>query len=80
MAMRIRTSVIAPSVPPSMIDRLSTAQAASALGVTPERVLQFIRAGRLPAVKIAGVWLLEPGAVARFQPRPIGYPRGRPRK
>lgn len=63
-----------------MTPLLSTAQVAGRLGVTPERILQLIRAGRLPAIKIAGVWLLDPGAVARFQPRPTGYPKGRPRK
>ena len=37
----------------------STGKAASALGVTPRRVLALIQSGRLPAIKIGRDWVIK---------------------
>ena len=38
---------------------IGTKQAATALGVSPRRVLALIEAGRLPAKKIGRDWIIE---------------------
>jgi len=59
---------------------LTTAEAAELLNVSPSRVLQHIKAGRLLAMKIGRDWILTPQAVAAFEPHPNGRRGGRPRK
>lgn len=52
-------------------DILSVEEAAVALGITPGRVRVLIRAGRLPASKFAGRWMVQRadlGAVAERRP------------
>ncbi len=64
-----------------MNEPLTVAQAATALGITPGRVIQHIAEGRLPGRKFGErVWMLDPSDVAAFQARPTGYPKGRKRK
>lgn len=62
------------------MDLLTTTQAATRLGISRQRVRQLIALGQLPAHRFGRDWLLEPQAVAQFQPRPVGYPKGRARK
>lgn len=56
---------------------LTTSQAARALGVSTIRVRQFIRTGRLPAVKAGRDWLIDTDALDTFAhtTRPTGRPR-----
>lgn len=61
---------------------ISVAEAAAILRVTPGRVRQLIAGGRLEATRVGPVLVLQRQLVERFamQPRPVGYPRGRPRR
>jgi len=54
----------------SMIDPISTAEAARILGVSPSRVRQFIAEGRLSATKIGRDQLLEKEEVIGFSSVP----------
>ena len=57
---------------------LTVTQAAARLGITPGRVCQFIRAGRLKATKLgARVWMIDVEDLREFEaiPRKDG-PRG----
>lgn len=59
---------------------IDTAQAAKELNVTPRRVLQFIKAGRLIATYHAvpncpGYWTMTPAALDAVRNRPNGRPR-----
>jgi len=56
---------------------LTTTAAAKALGLTPGRVRQMIRAGQLPAVKAGRDWLIEKTNLKLVETR---RRRGRPRK
>jgi excisionase family DNA binding protein len=51
-------------------------EAAKQLGLTPERVLQFCRAGRLQARKMGRDWVILSASVRMFakSPRPEGRP------
>lgn len=51
-------------------------QAAAALGLHRNRVLQFVYSGRLQAKKIGRDYLIEDDELARFQN--INRPQGRP--
>ena len=51
---------------------LSAADAAVRLGVTQRNVVYHIRAGRLPAQQIGGVWILREDAVTRYLARRTG--------
>lgn len=61
---------------------LTIAEAAARLGLSPSRIRQFIADGRLPAHRYGQrVVLIDEAALAPLQqPRPWGYPKGRPRK
>ena len=54
---------------------LTIRETASLLGVSRERVQQFVRAGRLRPTKWGNQWQFDPGEVARFAalPRITGY-------
>lgn len=58
---------------------LTTAQAGARLKVNASRVRQLILAGHLPATKHGRDWLIDPAAVAAYQPPPRGWPQGKPR-
>lgn len=60
----------------------TTAEAAAQLGVTENRIRQFVRAGRMVSRKVGAMWLIPVREVERFKtiPRKDGYPKGRPRK
>jgi len=50
---------------PPMPDLLSVTQAADALGVTRQAVLQRIASGSLPAARVGEVWAIPASVVAR---------------
>lgn len=54
---------------------LTTTQAAARLGVTPARVRQLIRAGRLTAKRHGTDWVIDERALARVAVRKVGRPR-----
>ena len=54
------------------MDPLTTQQASEILGVTPQRVLALIKAGRLPAIKFGRDWLIAMKALEAFEKRPQG--------
>ena len=50
----------------SVVDGLTTTQVARRLGVSPQRVIQLVRAGHLPHVMTAHGRLYDPAAVERL--------------
>lgn len=54
---------------------LTTAEAAKKLGVTPRRVLQLIRTGRLPAQRFGPTYMIDPKDLALVKNRKPGRPR-----
>ena len=54
------------------MDHLTTQQAGKLLGVTSQRVLALIRAGRLPAIKAGRDWLIARQDLEKFEKRPQG--------
>lgn len=57
---------------------LSTTEAAAILNLTEERVLQFVRAGRIEGKQLKREWALSRASVMAFKrkPRKDGRPRG----
>jgi excisionase family DNA binding protein len=53
---------------------ISTAEAADALGITRQRVLQLIAAGRLKAKKFASVYMIRRIDLSAVEDRPHGRP------
>lgn len=58
----------------NQIDVLTTNEAAGALGVTRQRVLQLIGDGRLKAEKFANVYMIHRNDLAHIEGKPIGRP------
>jgi excisionase family DNA binding protein len=56
-------------------DLLTTEQAGARLGVSAQRVRQFIDAGRLPATRYGDMWLIRPADLACVGERKPGRPR-----
>jgi excisionase family DNA binding protein len=56
---------------------VSETQAAERLGIEPSRVHRMIKAGRLPAVRVAGRIAIRESALAKCRPMPHGRPRKR---
>lgn len=54
---------------------IDTAEAARRLGITPTRVRQLIRAGRLPATRLGRDWAIEERHLGRVAVRKTGRPR-----
>ena len=54
---------------------LSTAEAGARLGVSARRVLQLIDAGRLPAMRIGGAYIVEAKDLSLVRHRPPGRPK-----
>lgn len=65
---------------PPMTDLLSTAEAASRLGISTRRVVALISSGRLPAVQVGRSWVIREADLATVAERPNGWPKGRARK
>ena len=58
------------------IELLTTKQVADELGVTRMLILRFIKKGRLKAIKVGDIWLLDRRDVDAFSriPRKTGRP------
>jgi excisionase family DNA binding protein len=56
------------------MNQLTTEEAAHALGITPSRVRQMIRAGQLPATRFGKAHLIYEKDLALVQERPVGRP------
>jgi excisionase family DNA binding protein len=56
-------------------DYITTTEAARLLGISRNRVLALIKAGRLPAEKIGGVWLIKADDLKLVEVRLPGRPR-----
>ena len=50
--------------------------AATALGISRQRVMQLINSGRLAAVMVDGKWDVGREAIDTYKPPPRGRPRG----
>ena len=55
---------------------LGTEEAAQRLGVISERVRQFIKAGRLPAMLIGGTYVIKEKDLEKVAVRKHGRPKG----
>lgn len=55
-------------------DYITTNEAADALGVTRQRVLQLIQDGRLRAEKFANVYMIRPADLSNIEEKPMGRP------
>lgn len=62
------------------MQRLSVAEAAKRLGVSPRRVQQLVRAGRLPAEQFAGAYVIKENDLALVANRKPGRPSTQPEK
>lgn len=62
---------------PEVPDYISTDQAAKILGISKQRVYQYIEEKRLPAFRAGNVILLRREAVEQFKPNITGRPRKR---
>ena len=60
---------------PEVPDYISTDQAARILGISKQRVYQYIEEKRLPAFRAGNVILLRKEAVEQFKPHITGRPR-----
>jgi excisionase family DNA binding protein len=60
---------------PEVPDYISTDQAAHILGISKQRVYQYIEEQRLPAFRAGNVILLRKEAVQQFKPNITGRPR-----
>lgn len=54
---------------------IDTREAARRLGVTPARVRQLIKAGRLPATRLGRDWAIEERHLSKVAVRKDGRPR-----
>lgn len=63
-----------------MSELLSAPEVAARLGCHPSRVGQLIREGRLPALRVAGRWVVEAAALEGFRLSGQGWPKGKARK
>jgi len=57
-----------------MLEAMSVNDAASALNISPGRVRVLIRAGRLPARKFAGRWVVQRADLSSVRDRRPGRP------
>ena len=55
-------------------DYITTNEAASALGVTRQRILQLIQDGRLKAQKFANVYMIRRADLSSIEAKPMGRP------
>lgn len=61
-----------------MENLLTTKEAGKRLGVTPLRVFQLIKAGRLPAIKFGRDWMISKDDLSKVANRKPGRPKGKP--
>lgn len=53
---------------------ITTNEAAGALGVTRQRVLQLIQDGRLKAEKFGNVYMIQRADLSKIEEKPMGRP------
>jgi excisionase family DNA binding protein len=58
----------------SMDEKVTVLEAARRLGVSRGRVYEFMRTGRLPAVRFGWQWAIDPADLERLERRPPGRP------
>jgi excisionase family DNA binding protein len=54
---------------------ISTTEAARRLNVSPSRIRAMISSGRLKAMKVGKVWLIDPKNLDAVKDRKVGRPR-----
>ena len=54
---------------------ISTSEAARRLNVTPSRVRAMIASGRLKAMRVGIMWLIDPKDLEAVKDRKVGRPR-----
>jgi excisionase family DNA binding protein len=57
-----------------MAEIITTVEAGRRLGVTPQRIRQYIAEGRIRAQKVGRDYLVDAESVDEFRPRPTGNP------
>ena len=57
---------------------LTTKEAGKQLGISPLRVFQLIKAGRLPAIKLGRDWIISKDDLGKVANRRPGRPKGKP--
>jgi excisionase family DNA binding protein len=62
------------------LDLLTTREASELLGITPRRVIALIHQAKLPAIKRARDWLIDPAHLSLVKDRKPGCPPGARRK
>jgi excisionase family DNA binding protein len=60
-------------------DLLTTADAATLLGLSLRRTQHLVRSGRLKARRVGPIYLLAKADVIAYKPMPQGWPAGRKR-
>jgi len=64
----------------TMPDYISTKEAAEKLGISPRQVRRLIDQELLPAIVVAGNYVIDASDLEKVPPRQVGYPKGKPRK
>jgi len=62
---------------PSLQGYVSIKEAADILGVSDKRVYQYVRAGRIPALRVGNILILPEDEVRQFKPSPSGRVRAK---
>ena len=71
----LRGSTVSPNGILWTVKLISTAEAAKRLNVTPSRVRAMIARGRLRAMRIGIMWLIDPKDLDAVKDRKVGRPR-----
>lgn len=58
-----------------MTKLLTTAEAASILGVSHRRARALVKSGRLPASRFGWMWLIQASELKKLKNRPPGRPK-----
>jgi excisionase family DNA binding protein len=58
---------------------LTVSQVAERLGLSRQRIYVLVNTQRIAAERFGKTWLIDDAELKRFKPKPIGYPKGRPR-
>jgi excisionase family DNA binding protein len=71
----LRGRTISPQWYTFTVKLISTTEAAKRLNVTPSRVRAMIASGRLKAIRIGIMWLIDPKDLDAVKDRKVGRPR-----
>lgn len=58
---------------------MTVAEASALCGVAPRTLRELAQKGTTPARKLGRDWVFRRSDIAKLKPRPVGYPKGRPR-